>query len=139
MKDRINSPHRYPGYAHLDYDKEWGTFDGFLKDMGNSWSEKLTLDRIDNSKGYSKENCRWATKSIQAMNQRRNKKHTYNGKEYFLKELSDLSGIKYGVLRDRLNKLGWSVELALSVPSNSRGGVGITKKLKYDLSNKKLG
>lgn len=42
----------------------------FIKDMFPSFVEGLTLDRIDNDKGYSKENCRWATKSEQCTNQR---------------------------------------------------------------------
>lgn len=48
--------------------KEWGSFEVFFKDMYPSWKEGLTLDRIDNNLGYCKENCRWATRSIQSQN-----------------------------------------------------------------------
>ena len=50
---------------------EWrDSFINFLNDMGEA-PKGLTLDKIDNSKGYSKENCRWATKSEQSYNQRK--------------------------------------------------------------------
>jgi len=48
---------------------EWLLFDNFYKDMGDD-KKGLTLDRIDNDKGYTKENCRWATYSEQADNKR---------------------------------------------------------------------
>lgn len=45
----------------------------FEDDMGTTWQEGLTLDRIDNNLGYCLDNCRWANKSTQQRNQRKRK------------------------------------------------------------------
>ena len=46
----------------------WKDFDTFVQDMGLPPSPKHSIDRIDGSKGYSKENCRWATWKEQTQN-----------------------------------------------------------------------
>lgn len=46
-------------------------FWNFVKDMGEKPSGEYSIDRIDNDKGYSPKNCRWATNSMQQKNKRR--------------------------------------------------------------------
>ncbi len=71
MKARCNIPSatgfdRY-GSVGVSVCDRWGEFTNFLADMGEA-PDSLSLDRIDGRKGYSPENCRWATNSEQARN-----------------------------------------------------------------------
>lgn len=62
------------GGRGIDMCASWQeSFLSFLNDMGPRPSIKHSIDRIDNDKGYSKENCRWATATEQRLNQRRMK------------------------------------------------------------------
>jgi len=97
--------------------EEWvGSFERFYSDMGDKPSKKHSIDRIDNEKGYSKENCRWATNAEQNRNMRSNINLTFNGKTQCLTDWAIELGLKKTTLEGRLGKSGWSVEKALSTP-----------------------
>lgn len=58
---------------------EWLNIGKFIDDMYPTFIEGLSIDRIDNNKGYSKENCRWATSQIQGRNTRILQKNNTSG------------------------------------------------------------
>lgn len=55
----------------------WKYFENFWEDMQEGYEEHLELDRVDVNGNYSKENCRWATQSVQGHNKRK-KPETYS-------------------------------------------------------------
>lgn len=72
LKRCTNSKHwawKYYGGRGIKVCRRWFDFRNFLIDMGTR-PKNLTLDRINNDKGYHRENCRWATRTIQARNRR---------------------------------------------------------------------
>ena len=104
--------------------KRWHNFKSFYKDMFDSYKKGLTIERIDNNKNYSRENCRWATRREQANNTRhikRAKKYCYKGIEDTIKNWANYLGIKRSTLDMRLRSYNWSIEKAFFKPV--KGGV----------------
>lgn len=96
---------------------EWKySFEKFYLDMFPSYEKGLTLERINNDKGYSKKNCRWATRAEQAMNTRnidRAARFTFNGSKKTVREWASIYGIKRRTLHARLCVNKWPIEKAL--------------------------
>lgn len=96
---------------HLNYEsyggrgitvcERWDSFESFLEDMGEP-EPGMSLDRIDNNKGYSKENCRWISHVEQCNNRRNNIFLTIDGVTKTLTQWSRESGINYRTILRRL-------------------------------------
>lgn len=99
----------------------WRKFDNFLADMGER-PERLTLERIDNTKGYEPGNCRWATRREQGNNRSTNIHFEYEGRQFTMAELARHTGVEKEVLRKRLcrSKRPWTVEGAVRTPVIAR-------------------
>jgi len=107
------------GAVGVTYVSDWKSYDKFLEDVGER-PEKMTLDRIDSSKGYSKENCRWATPSQQQSNRKNCMHLTYNGVTQTAAEWSRSIGLTKAAVWQRIVKYGWTVEQALTLPKGTR-------------------
>ena len=83
--------------------------------MDNGYQDDLSIDRIDNNKGYSPDNCHWATSKQQCNNTRSNVYFTYNGKKHTLAEWCSILGLKYFTVYRRIKYYNWSIEKALEL------------------------
>ena len=117
MNARCANPRRpdYPFYGGRDIavcDRWRESFGAFLTDMGLR-PDGTSIDRIDNAKGYSPDNCRWATKSQQMQNTRGTRLIEFSGRSMGLAAWAREIGINKESLRTRLLR-GWTVEAALT-------------------------
>lgn len=94
-------------YKNIDVCNEWRGQNGFrqfLSDMGIR-PKGMTLDRIDGTKGYSKDNCRWADNKTQQRNMKVNVKFRCNGKKFeSVSHFADDAGVRYMLAWHIINK-----------------------------------
>lgn len=89
------------GGRGISYTESWDTYSGFLADMGEA-PPGLTLERLDNNKGYSKDNCIWATRQAQARNRNYNILYTYKDEALHSWEWAEKLNITINTFRSRL-------------------------------------
>jgi hypothetical protein len=120
---RCNNPRNksYDNYGGrgITVCREWLDFDTFLSDMGKR-PANTSIERINNNLGYTKENCKWATKKEQAINRRSVKLIEFQGQSKCIAEwAADLKG-NTTTLNYRIRE--WGLELALSTPKGKYKG-----------------
>lgn len=113
VKARCDTPSAtgYSNYGALGvtYAPHWAKFELFLSDMGPA-PDGMTLDRIDGSKGYTPDNCRWATPAEQSRNTSRNV--TVGPENLLARDVAANNGISQATFKKRLYCYGWPVEEA---------------------------
>lgn len=87
----------------------------FLEHVGTCPDDSLTLDRINNKKGYQRGNLAWRSQHEQARNKRNNRLMTHNGKTMCTTDWAIELNMDVRTLRNRLSK-GWSDERTLTEP-----------------------
>lgn len=128
MKKRCNNErhesYKYYGAKGIVMCEEWSkNFDTFKEwAMNNGYEDTKSIDRIDNSKGYFPENCKWSTSKEQGNNRCDNHLITYKGKTKTVMEWADHLGINYKTLARRIYA-GWTIEKAFETPVDGRYSV----------------
>ena len=113
MKGRCYNPHdaRYHRYGGrgLTVCEEWkNDFPAFYNwAISNGYAEDLTIDRIDNDKGYSPDNCRWATQKEQSRNRASNIKITIGNATKTLTEWCEIFDLDSRTICARHNRNGF--------------------------------
>lgn len=123
MVRRTTAPkcRQFKRYGSLGICKSWLRFEGFLTwATSHGYSDGLSIDRIDNDKGYYPSNCRWATPKQQARNTSWNVHVKVDGREFTsLTEASEAYGLVRSTVEGRL-KRGWEIEEAFHTPAGER-------------------
>lgn len=136
MLQRCTNPNAkaYPNYGGrgIVVCEEWKNFVAFRNDMGPSYQEGLTLDRIDNDGPYNKGNCKWSTRSEQIKNRRPRSAWKNGGRNWgnqrfietpdglmIISQAAEHYGLPYSVLYSRI-AAGWDVTRAVHTPPRGK-------------------
>lgn len=109
---------RYGGRGIKICDRWRHSFNHFLEDMGER-PDGHTLDRKDSTKGYSPNNCRWATPLEQSRNRSSGRFLTFEGRTLTVSEWADVLNISREVLQSRV-QLGWDASRIITTPYQAR-------------------
>ena len=101
-------------------DPQYGFKSFYNWSLTNGYKKELTIDRIDNNKGYSPQNCRWITKNEQELNKRNNRNFTWNGETHCIAEWARILGFSRDCLYYRLVIKKWDIGKAMTTPSQRR-------------------
>lgn len=111
MKRRCSNPKdksaKYYYQKGITVCDEWAASFEPFRDwaMENGYSDDLTIDRIDNSLGYSPDNCRWISNADQQKNKTNTIKVEYKGKAWCLRALCIHIGFPYKTAHRRFIRL----------------------------------
>ena len=95
--------YKYYGQKGITVCDEWrNSFESFaLWAEANGYDDSLSIDRIDNSKGYNPDNCRWVTFVEQSNNKTTTVNYTHNGETYNLLQWCEKLNFNYRLAKSR--------------------------------------
>lgn len=142
MRKRCSNPN--DKYADSYYNKgitvcdQWNEhFEEFRNwALKNGYSDDLTIDRIDNSKGYFPENCRWISIEEQQRNRTNNVYVEYEGNIWCLRTLCMQLGFPYKLAHQRYIR---AKKKGKSLSTNELFAPIHTEKIAYKYRNHKSG
>jgi len=122
-KNKKSKSYKNYGGRGIKVCKRWETYELFRDDVKLAMIKHIeenngntSLDRINNDRDYSPENCRWATSKEQCRNKRGNQNITYNGKTQCISAWCEQLGLPYYVISQRIKKLNWSIKKSIETP-----------------------
>lgn len=138
MINRCDNPnnrayHNYGGRG-ITVCHEWYDFETYLNDLPDGYVEGAQLDRVDNNKGYYKDNVRWVSAHENAQNTRVNRNITHNGVTKCLSEWARDINLNVSSLSERIER--WGVEKALTTEKYATVHKAKPKALKGRCKNK---
>lgn len=98
------------------------SFEAFVEDMGLK-PDGMSLERKDNDKGYSPDNCVWADYRTQNKNKRTTTLYEYEGRSQTIEEWADEVGLPRTTLSERVHKYGWDIKTALEAPLGHKDNI----------------
>ncbi len=123
MHERCANPtspaFRHYGGRGIKVCERWASFENFLADMGRR-PPGLQIERIDNDRGYSPENCKWATRTENTRNRRVARMVTLDGKRIHIFEACDRLGMSRKTVLAKIRR-GLSPDEAIRAPVRERG------------------
>lgn len=124
MRQRCTNANRLQwkdwGGRGITFDPRWEEFEVFLEDMGEP-APGQSLERRNNDRSYSKDNCEWATPLKQNNNRRSVVPIEFNGETRTMAEWARHLGVNLGTLNSRFLR-GWPIERALTAGKHHRFG-----------------
>lgn len=121
MRKRCRNPNdsNYPKYGGRgirvcpEWDSDFLSF--YFWAMESGYNDSLSIDRIDNNKGYSPDNCQWSNETKQANNRRSNRLATIDGETHSIIEWSKIYKISTVTIYKRIRQ-GMSETEAITTP-----------------------
>jgi len=118
-RDASHPTYRLHGARGIRVCDEWQRYEPFRDwAIASGYGDDLVIDRIDNDGNYEPGNCRWVTTRENLRNTRNNKVLTAWGERKTMVEWSEDSRcvVRYSTVKDRVSRLGWDIERAISTP-----------------------